>query len=85
MNDYPEHDKLRAISGKSQAIGEFLDWLGAEKHWFLAEWDGIKRADGDERAWPASYSITKLLAEFFEIDLDKIEAEKRAMLEALRA
>lgn len=24
---YPEHDKLRAISDKSQAIGEFLEWL----------------------------------------------------------
>lgn len=27
MNEYPEHEKLRAIQDKSQAIGEFLDWL----------------------------------------------------------
>lgn len=27
MNGYPEHEKLRAISDKSQAIGEFLEWL----------------------------------------------------------
>jgi hypothetical protein len=24
---YPEHDKLRAIKDKSQAVGEFLEWL----------------------------------------------------------
>lgn len=33
----------------------------------------------------AYVDITKLLAEFFEIDLVKIEAEKRAMLDAMRA
>ena len=29
--------------------------------------------------------INKLLAEFFEIDLDKVEAEKRALLDRVRS
>lgn len=35
--------------------------------------------------FPYSYQIEKLLAEFFEIDLDKVEEEKRAILEHMRA
>lgn len=27
MSDYPEHDKLHAISEQSQVCGEFLEWL----------------------------------------------------------
>lgn len=34
---------------------------------------------------PTRLSIEKLLAQFYEIDLDKIEAERRAMLDSLRA
>lgn len=41
MSEYPEHDKLRAIRDKSQAIGEFLDWLeeGGLDHSPLAKRD----------------------------------------------
>lgn len=38
--------------------------------------------DGDMHF--ASYSIEKLLAEFFEIDLNKAEQEKRALLDFVR-
>jgi hypothetical protein len=34
--------------------------------------------------FPANENIEKLLAEFFEIDLNKVEEERRAILEALR-
>lgn len=34
---------------------------------------------------PVRGSIQELLAEFFEIDLNKIETEKRAMLESIRS
>ena len=27
MSDYPEHDRLAAISDQSQTCGEFLEWL----------------------------------------------------------
>jgi hypothetical protein len=34
--------------------------------------------------YPAAYDLTKLLAEFFHIDLQKLEDEKRALLDYLR-
>ena len=27
VDEYPEHTKLRAVSDRSQAIGEFLEWV----------------------------------------------------------
>lgn len=38
----------------------------------------------DGQMLAAHYSVEKLLAEFFEIGLDKVEAERMAILEALR-
>lgn len=38
-----------------------------------------------EEWWPTHRSIQSILAEYFGIDLDKIEAEKRQMLDELRA
>lgn len=80
MSDYPEHDKLKKIQPLSQAICEFLEWCAAEgREMVLAEWVN----DG---SWmlPASVSTEKLLAQHFGIDLDKIEAEKRQMLDFMR-
>lgn len=77
---YPEHEKLRAISDKSQAIGEFLEWADAHGM-FLARYQ--KRGALDEPV-PVGTSVTELLAEFYGIDLTKIETEKRAMLDAMR-
>jgi hypothetical protein len=39
----------------------------------------------EHREVPAHKPINQILAEYFDIDLDKIEAEKRQMLDALRA
>jgi hypothetical protein len=66
---YPEHEKLKEIQPKSQAIGDFLEWMKAE---FPKE----------TRLPP--YSIPFLLAEYFEIDEAELEREKRAMLESIR-
>ena len=80
MGDYPEHDKLSAIKDQSQACGEFLEWLGSQ---------GILLCsippDYDHTWLPIHRNVQDLLAEFFEIDLDKIEVEKRQMLDQLRA
>lgn len=48
--------------------------------------DGTGFEDVEVQAYHSdSRSITTLLAEFFEIDQNKIEAEKRAMLDEIRA
>ena len=97
MNMYPEHEKLRLINSKSQAIGEFVDWLRGEKCIILANRmdctrdehvDGYE-CDGDCRPsrslHPVDTSIEKLLAEFFGIDLDVLKLEKLEILASMSA
>lgn len=81
--DYPESEKLAAVASKSQVVGEFVEWCGAEKGLMLSgyvKYDDIR----DEMLAPTSTPIETLLAEFFEIDLKVVEAERRQMLESLR-
>ena len=75
---YPESDKLVKIQKFSQKIGEFMEWL---------EGQGIHLAKYDESGhhlWPEPLNIQNRLADFFDIDLEKLEAEKRHMLDELR-
>ena len=84
---FPEHEKMKEVQAKSQAIGEFLEWLRTEKQLFLSrEVEIAKRWNGDPiTEWlPQHPDLERLLAEFFEIDLAKIEQEKRQMLDELR-
>lgn len=83
MNDYPEHEKQHKIIEFSQKCGEFLDWLQEEKGLFLAIYG--KKITNADQLYIADPSIPRLLAEFFEIDPEKLEVEKREMLEELRA
>lgn len=86
-----EHEKLAAVKEKSQAIGEFIEWLRYEKGLRLAEYTHRTYFDhhGDERTlseelFTVDVNMQELLAEFFEIDLDKLEEEKLQMLKEIR-
>lgn len=88
---YPEHEKLQAVVDKSQAIGTFIEWLQDVKKLHLAKWTDIEHEDivTDEihivqELCLEPLDINKTLAEYFEIDLNKLEQEKRDMLEELR-
>jgi len=74
----PECDKMKAVQKQSQAIGEFLEWLLCEKNLQLCEWDGLYKMIPDHTP------TEELLAEFFGIDLKKVEQEKRAILDFMR-
>lgn len=81
---YPEHDKLSLISDESQAVGSFLDTCP----YTLCEWKEASEDPDDE--WDGGYlpvplAIERILAKHYGIDLDLIDAEKRAMLDAIRA
>jgi hypothetical protein len=89
----PECDKLSAVKDKSQSIGEFLDWLKARgvylanrhEHTDDCKHNGFYMCDFvNGELQPYFYNIEALLAEYFEIDLNKIEDEKLAILESYR-
>lgn len=71
----PELDKMQAVQDESQAIGSFLDYGG----YTLCEFDDVS-----ERYVPVRKSIEEILAEYFEIDLKKVDDERRAILEGIR-
>lgn len=75
MTNYPEHEKLKAVHDKSQIIGEFIDWAESEE---------VVLIDLDKNQHVGEYRLRQLLADFFEIDLKKLEAEKRHMFTEIR-
>lgn len=82
MAEYPPTpmlDKMSAIKAESQAIGEFLEWL-TTKGIHLAH-----NVEGHNYPHYLSRSTEELLAEFFDIDLNQAEAEKRAILDHIRS
>ena len=104
----PELDKMLGVNRQSQAIGEFLDWLGTKGITLMTYqeifedreqldalgYNKIDQSTGEvlmnlnvcvfKGHTPVGASIEKLLAQHFEIDLDKCEEERRAILDALR-
>lgn len=82
----PELDKMLAVKEKSQTIGEFLQWLAGQE-FEICECGKIldnydEKMDG---LLPVRKSTEQLLAEFFEIDLNKCEQERQQILADLRS
>lgn len=82
MSEYPEHEKLKLVSDRSQAIGEFLEWLLTDLT--LCDWhENHPGYDGGVFV-PARNNRNELLAEYFEIDQTALENEMRAMIAAMQ-
>ena len=77
---YPEHDKLEAVVERSQAIGEFLDVFLPSKNIHFGRPSAFEGGGLN----PIHINIQELLAEFFDIDRDKLEKEKEAILDEIR-
>ena len=79
----PTLDRMLEIQEQSELCGEFLDW-------FLHKYAVFERRQKRESPFVnpdgASDYINKerLLAEFFDINLEEAEREKQSMLESLR-
>lgn len=73
----PELDRQHEVLDRSHAAGDFIDWLGTQ---------GLVIAQyGSDGQWyPAYIPPERLLADWLGIDLDKVEAERRAILAHLR-
>ena len=64
----------------SETVGDFLEWL-QERGWTICE----PNPNSYEHPWkPVGYSIERLLAAYFGVDLQKLDQEKRATLDRLR-
>jgi len=93
MNKYPECDRLHKIQKQSQIVGGFLEWLD-EKGIALCsihshsdsciDEDGRHCGLSELDYYPIYRNIQSLLAEFFKIDLDKVEQENQQILEEYR-
>lgn len=75
----PACDKMASVADRSQDIGEFLDWLQHEKLIELCI-----RHDICGKLMACRNDTERLLAEYFGIDLKKVEEERRAIVDALR-
>ncbi len=84
-----ELDKMRLARKSSHVLTDLLDWLG-ENGYAICRWqDYVRHSDelGDfspEGWFPKHNSHEQLLADFFDIDMKKVEEERRALLESIR-
>jgi hypothetical protein len=76
----PELDRQRAVitTGANTVVGGFLDHL-QEAGIVLARWH-----EDRDLLYQISESNEHLMADFFDLDLDKIEWERRALLTYMR-
>jgi hypothetical protein len=75
----PELEKMRRVKGESEAIGEFIEWLGMNGMWIGQYVDLGYR---EPRGVPVGKSIEQMLADFYGIDLVKAEQGRRMLLAA---
>ena len=92
----PECDKIGAAHDKSMVLSEFLDWLEEKGYKICVPTEAknvLDRLTGRKETWatedvdmwyPLQISPEKILANYFEIDLDKAEEERQALLDAIR-
>ena len=77
---YPELAKAAHVAEETQIIGDFMDWLESQKCIVLAE---PSHDYGSDQLMPTWKSADQLLAEYFGVDLKKLEEEKVAILKEI--
>jgi len=77
MSNFPQHERLREVSEQSQAICEFLDWLGETKGLEISHYGS---GDSAHLLVPANLKPRDLCAEFFGIDIVELEKEKQQII-----
>jgi len=71
---YPEHEKMKAVKAECGIIGDFLTHI-VDKGLGLIHF-------GEDKA--SAINIETLLAEYYDVDLDVIEDEKKDMFDEIR-
>ena len=83
MPETPTLERVRRVSEKSQAIGEFLEWL-QDRGYTLAVPSSRRREGHQECLEPAVVSRNALLHRFFGIDEEQESRERESLLEHMR-
>jgi hypothetical protein len=75
----PELDKQQKVikSGQAGTVQEFIDWLLENGYQICTRED----YNPDSNYWPIAGNWNSLMARFFDLDEDKIEQERRAVLD----
>lgn len=76
---FPELAKMQAVQDQSQAIGEFIEWLGENGLAICTSNAGSR----GESFYPVAVATEEMLARHFGIDLKAVERERRAVLASL--
>ncbi|MFI1796617.1 hypothetical protein ACH427_04555 [Streptomyces sp. NPDC020379] len=87
MSRYPEHDKLDQIKELSHEIYEFISWMEDRTDFRLCREVRLDDRDMDDPTVyvpPGDSAVSKLLAQYFGIDMEKLTAEKEHMLQQHR-
>ena len=100
MKRYSECEKLAAVSKDSNKIGAFLDWLIEQKKYYMAQThthqdecfvdpdtdndDDAECGYKQDESHPIHLNIELLLSEYFKVDMNKVEKERRQILADLR-
>lgn len=89
MDEEREVDKMLKIKEKAQVAGEFLEWLQSKGYRICTyfkdkEYEKDEKDEDESGYYPAHINIEQLLADFFGIDLEKVEKEKRKILDDIR-
>jgi len=79
VTQFPQLARMQAVQEQSQAIGEFIEWLGQNGMAICTSEEGLR---GD-RFYPVMVPTEELLARHFDVDLQAAEKERRATLAAI--
>lgn len=77
---YPQLAKMEQVQAESQAIGAFIEWLSENKMFIGTH--VLPEGHVHEIAVPIAEGTEQLLARHFEVDLNAVERERRAVLAA---
>ena len=78
---YPQCEKLRANGEAIDVLLEFCHWLIEDERIVLAKWHD---AGSDDVLVSVTSTPAALIYRYFEIDEDKLESERRKMLNVIR-
>lgn len=76
---YPECEKLNEHHSQMEIIREFLEWA-SENGMEFGHWEPGLLGQVHDNFIPVNKSFDEYLAQYFDINMGKVETERRAML-----